>query len=130
MIRSANDFFFGTVCSSICFFSWTVGTISSRSTASAGGGGADLPATHGTTGSSDSFDSMLSFDSNEATKSGTGFVLKESSFDYFEAVYFSVMTVSDGTAALGLIELLRVYHDIQNSKKVAKNTTDCSLGQA
>ena len=128
MIRSANDFFFGTVCTSICFFSWTVGTISSRATAS--GGGADLPATQGTMGSLDSFDSLLSFDSNEATKSGTGFVLKEISFDNFEALYLSVMTVSDGTAALGLIELLRVYRDKSNSKKVDKNTTDGSLGQA
>ena len=81
-------------------------------------------------GSPDSFDSILSFDSNEATKSGTGFVLKESSFDYFEAVYFSVMTVSDGTAALGLIKLLAVYHYTSNSKKEIKKTTDCSLGQA
>ena len=81
-------------------------------------------------GSSDSFDSILSFDSNEATKSGTGFVLKEISFDNFEALYLSVMTVSDGTAALGLIELLRVYRDKSNSKKVDKNTTDGSLDQA
>ena len=108
MIRSANDLFFDTDCTSICFFSWTVGTISSRSTASTTGG-ADLPATHGTIGSSGSLDSMQSFDSNEAAKSGTGLTLKDVNFVNLESLYLFVMTVSDGTAALGLIELLRVY---------------------